>query len=85
MTGARDLFRAALAELEEKREPAAAVDVAGLRCDACGALPAAGLAVKVGDAHFRRVQHGVGIPGRAPTTQLRTCGKYRAREPGEEG
>jgi hypothetical protein len=62
-----------------------AKDTGGLRCASCGAQPDAGMPAVAGGTHMKRVEHGVGIPGRKTTVQLRTCGKWRAREPGEEG
>lgn len=50
-----------------------------LICDKCGA-PAATEAVE-GGTHYRRIQHGVGIPGRPRPFQMRTCGHWIKAEP----
>lgn len=50
----------------------------GLICDKCGTKPAPELNAVVGGTHYRRIEHGVGIPGRRGGFQLRTCGHWVA-------
>ena len=53
-------------------------DFSALRCSKCGAAPAPDAQAKEGGTHYRRLEHGAGIPGRRAEVKLRTCGQWRA-------
>jgi hypothetical protein len=57
-------------------------DVRGLRCDKCGAAPSSEF-VEAGGSHIRT--HVLEFASGKRETRGKTCGKWRPREPGEEG
>lgn len=50
-----------------------------LKCSRCGEKPTADEAkytAKLGGTHYKRVDHGVGIPGNRGNRNTRTCGTW---------